>query len=68
MERIEFVGGPADGETIDVTPGTAVWHIEDIGTGVRHTYHRTPRQFRDADGNVLTTEYMVAAGHEDGSA
>jgi hypothetical protein len=68
MENIEFVGGPADGQTIEVTPGASVWHVEDIGTGQKTTYRRTARRFADAEGNVLTTEYMVADGHEDGSA
>lgn len=68
MERIEFVGGPVDGETIEISPGATLWHIEDIGTGVKQTYRRTPRNFPDAEGNPLTTEYMVADGHEDGSA
>jgi hypothetical protein len=68
MERIEFVGGPVNGETLEVSIGASTWHIEDIGNGSKTTYHRTPRQFPDAEGNLLTTEYMVAEGHEDGSA
>lgn len=68
MEQIEFVGGPADGETIAITPGASIWHIEDIGTGLKHTYRRTPRSFPDAEGNVLTTEYMVVEGYEDDDA
>jgi len=67
MEKIEFVGGPADGETLEITEGAAIWHVEDIGTASKVTYRRTLRQFPDAEGNLLGTEYMVAEGHEDGS-